>query len=393
MKKWKIVFWGCLSFLTGVVTATLLEVPKFIILELFCLGIFYSILFFRIKPIVLFGICMIVFSFSILITETKENSHSNLLSNFYQSSFYKTIFFPLRVHFQGVVDKYFVSYHSEILKAVLIGEKRYMSDELKRKLNIAGVRHLVAISGMHIIILSQIFVLCGIYLRLYRSQAIILALLAIWIFILMIGLPPSALRAGIMGSLLLISQLLGRESAAWYSLTIAATLMLFVDPSLITNIGFQLSFLATLGIVVLCPFLKEKFDKLKIPNLFSWKDVLSMSLAAQIFSLPILIYNFGYFSSATPFANLLLTPILPYLMTIGFLVLIAGSVWFHLGLFLSFPLWILTNYFLIVADFFSHFPYLKFSSKILPTLIFAFLVVILLFFRIKNFKKIAFLYY
>jgi len=226
-----------------------------------------------------------------------------------------------------------------ILGAILLGDKSRMSDDLKEKLNQAGVRHITAISGMHIMILA------GILISLSHSFYLSLALL--FLFILMIGFPASAVRAGIMGGLFLLSKKLGRETSAFRTIVFAAALMLAFNPLLLkSDIGFQLSFLAVLGMIYLTPYLQRWLKS----------RILSMTLAAQIFTLPVLIYNFGYVSYIAPLTNILIVPLLPFLMGLGLIFALAGLIFQPLAWMISWPVWLLLSYITGIVELFSKFP-------------------------------------
>jgi len=233
---------------------------------------------------------------------------------------------------------------SSILAAILLGDKRRISADLKEKLNIAGIRHITAVSGMHIMILSGILMYLGMALGLYRSQAFYFTLFLLILFIIMIGLPPSAVRAGIMGGLFLLAQKTGRPKAGSRVIVFAASGMLAINPLLLKlDVGFQLSFLAVMGIIYLMPFF-QRWLKFR---------VLSMTLAAQVFTLPILIYNFGYVSKVAPLTNVLIVPWLPYVMGLGFIFVLAGLIFQPLGWLFSWPVWLLLTYITKIAEIFS----------------------------------------
>ncbi len=238
-----------------------------------------------------------------------------------------------------------------ILGAMILGDKQSLSLDLKDKLNRIGLRHIVAISGMHIIIiitgLSEILILFG----LWRNQAFYFALIGIIIFILMIGAPPSAVRAGLMGILCLLAQKLGRLNQAWRSVIFVAVVILIFNPLLLKyDVGFQLSFAAVLGII----YFKPWFDKILLSRFHSKiLTLLSMSLAAQITTLPILIYNFSKISLVAPLTNILVVGFLPIVMGFGFLGAFFGIFWTLLGQIFVWPSSLLLNYIMKIVDFFS----------------------------------------
>ena len=130
-----------------------------------------------------------------------------------------------------------------ILAAVILGDKRNISEEWKDKLNKTGVRHITAVSGMHIIILTSILMTFLIALGFWRGQAFYLTIGIIFLYILMIGFQPSAVRAAIMAGLFLSAQKIGRISYSQRAIVFAGALMLTQNPFLLKDdVGFQLSF-------------------------------------------------------------------------------------------------------------------------------------------------------
>lgn len=233
---------------------------------------------------------------------------------------------------------------SSILAAMILGDKKQISEDLKQSLNMAGVRHITAVSGLHITILTTILMTLLLSLGFWRHHSFYFAIILITLFIIMTGLQSSAIRAGIMGGLFLLAQHLGRMNSSSRIIFFAAAIMLALNPLLLRfDVGFQLSFLAMMGIIYLSPIFK-KWVKL---------DVLAMTLAAQLFTLPILIYNFGYMSFIAPLTNVLIVPLLPFIMLFGFIFSLVGIFWQSLGLILSFPAWLLLTYLLKIVDWFS----------------------------------------
>lgn len=233
--------------------------------------------------------------------------------------------------------------------------------KLKEKLNIAGLRHLAAVSGTHVTIIAGILMAVFIALGLWRRQAFWLTLAFLWSFILMIGLPASAVRAGIMGSMMIIAQIIGRPADILRAVAIAAAFMVWQNPMVLRfDIGFQLSFLAVLGMAYFAKPIEARLG-------FVFKqgrEALAITLAAQIFTLPLLVYNFGYVSLYAPPANLLVEPVVPFITIYGFILAIASAASFAVGWLLFFPMWLALSYLLRVTEFFSGLPYAKLSCRI-----------------------------
>jgi len=256
-----------------------------------------------------------------------------------------------------------------ILEGILLGENKTMDQDIKLRLNAAGLTHLTAISGGNIIIASDIIFMLLLMLGLWRGQAFYGALVGIWLYIIITGMPASGVRAAIMGSLFLLAQKVGRQYTGVRAITFAAMGMLFINPFVLRyDIGFQLSFLASLGILYAKPLCdtffhpmvnilgKEPQTKIRVFLKNSLKigcDILSVTLAAQLFTLPIIVYNFGMVSLTAPLSNILVLPMIPWLMGFGFLCAVLGIISKFLAWVLFIPTKILLWYFFTIVSSFS----------------------------------------
>ena len=292
---------------------------------------------------------------------------------------------------------------SSILAAMILGDKRQISDEWKEKLNFAGVRHLTAISGMHVAILTVILMSFLSGLGFWRQQAFYSTVILITLFIIMTGLQPSAIRAAVMGGIFLFARYLGRKNYSFRAIVFAAVLMLAYNPLLLRmDVGFQLSFLAMLGIIYLLPVFqqllykisyffkskKNKFVSFAVADNWGMKNVLAMTLSAQVFTLPILIYNFGYFSTVAPLTNLIIVPLLPFIMGLGLIFVLLGAIWSFLGWIFSWPVWLLLTYLVKTVDWLSSFSFSAYMIEISwAWLLISYLILILIIWRLN--KKFA----
>jgi competence protein ComEC len=256
------------------------------------------------------------------------------------------------------IQKNFLPPQSSIMEGTILGDNGAMTPDLKNKLNITGLRHIIAVSGTHVVILGAIIMSLLLAMGLWRGQAFYIAIISICMYVILTGLPPSGVRAGIMGGIFLIAQKIGRQGVASRLIVIACAGMLTINPLLLFyDIGFQLSFLAVLGLIYLEPIIKFLLKKLiRLKEKSQGEELLSMvstTFAAQIFTLPIMIYNFGNISFVSPITNLLVGPIVYWLMVFGFLASIVGVFSSVLGFILSIPCWVLLTYFIKIIDFFS----------------------------------------
>lgn len=282
---------------------------------------------------------------------------------------------------------------SAILGAIMLGDKGGVSPEWKEKLNVAGVRHITAISGLHVTILTIILMTILIGFGFWRQQAFYFTVIIIFLFIVMTGLQPSAVRAGIMGGLFLSAQHFGRQSVSERTIFFAAALMLTQNPLLLKlDIGFQLSFLAIMGIIYFLPILRGWLKR--IPNFWGTRDVLAMTVSAQVFTLPILIYNFGYVSLIAPITNVLIVPFLYWIMLFGFIFGLAGLILQQLAWILSWPCWLLLTYLTKIVDWFSEKSFAVYYLEISWIwLIIFYLVLGFITWRLKEGQKLKFLNY
>jgi len=282
---------------------------------------------------------------------------------------------------------------SLILAAIILGDKERLSDEIKNGLNRVGVRHIVAISGMHIVILSSILMAILLALGLWRWQAFLVTIIFLSLFIVLTGFQPSGERAVIMGIILLLSQILGRPYAGLRILVFVAFLMVLFNPLLLFyDVGFQLSFLATAGIILLSSSLKRYLKFIPEKNFLNLRSIISMTLAAQIFTLPILLYNFGYFSLISPLTNLFILPIIPILMSLGFLFLFLSFFIPLLGKIVSWFCWIFLTYIVKLVGFFSKFSFVTVQTRISWLwILFSYLIIGLIVIYLRRRERLYFL--
>lgn len=203
--------------------------------------------------------------------------------------------------------------HAALLNGVLLGERSAIPLELNDRLNRTGTSHLIAISGFNVAIV--VGALTAVVSRLvpWRIAAAPPVILGVLLYVLLVGAAPSVVRAAIMGSMALVAPLTGRQAHAFTSLVWAAAFMALHNPLVLWDIGFQLSFLATAGILLLGPPLDRMLRW--IPDLA--RETVAVTLAAQIAVLPVLSLTFQRVPIAGLIANLLAIPLFPPIMFSG----------------------------------------------------------------------------
>lgn len=214
---------------------------------------------------------------------------------------------------------------SALGNGLIFGGSGDLPKELKNNFSRTGMTHIVAVSGYNVTIIAEYLILLGIFIGLWRKQAFWFAIVGIFLFVLMCGFPSSAVRAGVMGSLLLWAMKNGRLANSWNAIIFAGAVMLLINPlALRWDIGFQLSFLAAIGIIALSPFWEKSF--IKNHKALGFSEIFLLSLSAQIFVLPVILYNFGTLSLVSLAANLLILLIIPISMLLVFLTAVAGLI-------------------------------------------------------------------
>ena len=220
---------------------------------------------------------------------------------------------------------------SSLMLGIIFGIKEQMPKDFADNLKITGVFHVIAASGMNVTLIGG-FISSFLALFLKRQIAIGLSILGIICYAVLAGLEASIIRASIMGILVFSAQIMGRQTLAVNGLFLAGFAMLFISPNLISDIGFQLSFAATLGILYIKPLFQKKEG--------IGSNVLT-TIAAQLATLPILLANFGTYSLYSILVNGLVLWTVPILMAIGGIGALVGLIFMPLGqliIYLSYPL-------------------------------------------------------
>ncbi|MFC1609229.1 ComEC/Rec2 family competence protein, partial [Patescibacteria group bacterium] len=252
------------------------------------------------------------------------------------------------------IDSLIPAPEAGLADGLLFGGDGRLSQDVKDDFSRTGMTHIVAVSGYNVTIIAEYLMLLGIFLGLWRKQAFYFAVFGIFVFVLMIGMPSSAIRAGVMGTLLLWAMKNGRIASSYNAIALAGAIMIFVNPLLLRwDIGFQLSFLATLGIVVMGQFWERYFSKKN--DALGLLEVMFMTVSAQIFVLPIITYNFHTFSVVSVLVNVLVLQVVPISMFLVFMVVVFGFIFYPLSVVFSWLAYLTLWYEVEVIRYFSGF--------------------------------------
>ena len=221
---------------------------------------------------------------------------------------------------------------ASLLMGIVFGGNQGMPDKFMQDLRSSGVVHVIAASGMNVtFVASALIAILGAVLK--RQIALTIAIFGIIFYAFLAGFEPSIVRASIMAIIAFSARLFGRQNLAFISILITGWLMLFISPYLITDIGFQLSFLATLGILLIKPVFPHKGNILV--------EDLGTTISAQIATIPILLAIFGNYGALSIVVNGLVLWTVPILMIFGSLALLLGFIFAPIGqlfLYLSLPI-------------------------------------------------------
>jgi competence protein ComEC len=247
------------------------------------------------------------------------------------------------------VNKVLPEVESNLLLGILIGARKALPDEVINNFNATGVSHVIAISGYNIsIIVSGLGFLDRKFGRRFNFWLTLSVILA---FVIMSGASASVIRAALMGGLVLVSSRVGRLYAITPALCAAASAMLVLNPRILYwDASFQLSFLATAGVVYIAPLL-ESFTE-TWPGLLGIKSIILTTLSAIIATLPFMLLQFGRLSIVAPLVNILILPLVPTSMLFGFLTGLPA-----LGQGFGLLAHWLLGYMLFITAYFAHLKY------------------------------------
>jgi len=307
-----------------------------------------------------------------------------------QGSVFLASIFRIKHTLESQINELWPEPESSLLAGLLLGVRRGFSEEFQDALKRTGTTHIIAISGYNISII--VLLLQRLMSQtIPRKKQLPIFTIGIILFTILVGASASVVRAALMGWLVLLAAYLGRLSRVTTSLLLASSLMIILNPFTLWDLGFQLSFLATAGIIWIYPLVGQsswykkvledrkpksndqdnglndqaKASKGRLFRLSqkvysgSWVyvwETLMVTLAAQVLVLPIILYNFGEISLISPLVNLFVLFPIPAAMLFGFLAALLGFISPLLALPISFVAWVILHYIVEVIRFASGFP-------------------------------------
>ncbi len=296
--------------------------------------------------------------------------------------------FRLKFAVKNQISRLWNEPESSLMEGLLYGSKSGLPPEIIDDFNKTGVSHIIAVSGFNITIIVTALMFVLIRLGLWRQQAYFAVVSFVIIFVIFTGATASVVRAGIMGLLVLTAQYIGRLSRIGNVLVFTAAAMMLVNPYvLVWDAGFQLSFLATMGLVYISPVLStvipnareeslsghnsnRTIEQLNNKNGKPWlrgrffallrmtaemiREPFLQTLSAIIATLPLILYQFGRLSLVAPLVNILILWTVPLLMLVGFVAIVLGFIFFPLGQLVAWAAHFGLRYVIMVVEWFGN---------------------------------------
>lgn len=246
-------------------------------------------------------------------------------------------------------EHFLPSPQSQLLSGIVLGEKKDLPPEFRLALRDTSTLHIVVVSGQNLSMVAGFFLALSGLIK--RRLAIALAFSAIIFYTLLTGAEVPVLRAAVMVTFAFLAQIFGRQSSSFWALALAGVLMLFINPRWLFDLSFQLSFMATMGLIVVSPVLLKNFKSLPVIG-----QDLAVTLGAQLMVIPIIAANFHQISLVGVFTNLMVGWTVPFIMLLGAILILLSYITF-LAEIVALVVNILLTYFVYIVELFASLPF------------------------------------
>ena len=316
----------------------------------------------------------------------------------------------LSIEIKNKINEIFSQKEGSILQAILIGSKDNMEDDIAEAFRKSNLSHMLAVSGLHTsyVVMGAAFLISK--FKIGKNKGKILTIIILLFFMNLTGTTLSVARACIMSIYMIVVSLLKKRINIFLSINFSILVLTILNPYCIFDIGLQLSFGGTLGIVLLYKFIKDligsnknvqnnetnKKEKNRILKLFKnlkikIQEIILVSISANIMIMPIMLYHFNTISLTFIISNLLATPIIGILLIMGFMTIIISFIFMPVAKILSIPLNQCLRLFLWIATSISYLPfstiYMPKPKLIFVTLYYIIILTVLYSIKIKRKSK------
>ncbi|MDP2976399.1 MAG: ComEC/Rec2 family competence protein, partial [Anaerolineales bacterium] len=273
--------------------------------------------------------------------------------------------YALKERSLAVIYRIFPDPEASLLAGILLGVETGLPPDLQKAFKDTGTAHIIAISGFNITIIAALLV--TVFNRLLGPRrGALAAVIGIAVYTLLVGADAAVVRAAFMGGLALFARQVGRRQDGLNTLAFVAALMAAINPHTPWDVGFQLSFAATLGLILYAePFsqaavkLISRFSSLETAQKLAQplSEFVFFTLAAQLTTLPVMAYHFGRISLVALIANPFILPAQPAVMLFGGLALLLGLLYLPLGQLAAWLAWPFPAYTIRVVELFARLPH------------------------------------
>ncbi len=261
--------------------------------------------------------------------------------------------FDLSEYIGGIFDSIYPRDESSVLKAVILGDTSYLSDETRQLYTSAGIAHILSVSGLHTAVISLMILRALKIMHINSRKAALIAVFVISFYAVFAGGKASIVRSAIMVNVYLLSKVMYREADTFNSMGIAGLALLAFNPYSLFSVGFQLSFISVTAILAFNNICEFKQDNV----LSRIKEMVVISLFVNICTLPILAYNFYEVSVYGFITNVFVVPLLGVLTALGFASAVAGVFSTALGIFLGGIVYLILNFISLVCSIITRIPF------------------------------------
>jgi competence protein ComEC len=275
-----------------------------------------------------------------------------------EGAFIKEKLLMFKSNFLSRIEKVIPQPQAALLGGLVVGAQEAMSEELLEDFRDTGIIHVVVLSGYNVTIVAEAI------MRFFSFLPSVFAtssgVIGIVFFAIMTGASATIVRASIMALLVIVARASSRRYDITRALVLAGALMILHNPKILAfDPSFQLSFLATVGLVYIAPFIERKLGWL--PTKWQVREFVTATIATQLIVLPILLYRSGIFSTVALPVNVLVLGAVPITMLLGFLTGLVSFVNTTLAMPLAYSTDILLTYMLRVVEGFASLPFATFS--------------------------------
>lgn len=253
------------------------------------------------------------------------------------------------------IESLLPSANANLLEGILIGDKNQIPEDIIEDFKISSLSHVLSVSGANTayIIIGATYILTK--SKISKKSVYIITIVLLVIFMAITNFTSSVIRAVLMAIVMLGSKLFYRKVDILTSIALSLAIMLIYNPFMINDIGLQLSYLGTLGIVLLNKNIEILLCRLRIPEKIS--KILSVIIAAQIMIMPIMALNFNNVSLIFFVSNVLVSPLIGTAMILGFITIFISYIFFSLAKILAYPLELILNLIVIIAHITAKIPF------------------------------------